>query len=46
VLRRAEGKDFAVVATVYATDVERRFLQEEAATLADVAETKWYEIAL
>jgi superfamily II DNA or RNA helicase len=46
VLRRAPEKSFATVATLYATDVERTFLQTEAARVADVAAVKWYEVSI
>jgi len=46
VLRIAEGKDEAVVCTLYATEPERARLVSEAASLTDVAETRWYEVQL
>ena len=46
VLRPAEGKRWADVATVFATEQERELLDVEADVLSDVAETKWYEIAV
>jgi superfamily II DNA or RNA helicase len=44
VLRATEGKESAAVCTLYATDHERRRLEEEAASLGEVAETKWFEV--
>ena len=46
VLRPAPGKNRADVATLFATPAEEEFLRLEAASLADVAETNWYEIEL
>jgi superfamily II DNA or RNA helicase len=46
VLRPSPGKKLASVATLYATDVEQQVLDEEAATLADVADVRWYEVAI
>ncbi len=44
ILRKAEGKDFATVCTVYATDDEERDLREEAGRLRDVAQVRWFSI--
>lgn len=44
VLRVAPGKELANVATVFATELERQFLIEEAVTLGEVAAVHWYEI--
>jgi superfamily II DNA or RNA helicase len=46
VLRPAPGKDLAVVATVYATQEEKIALEAEANTLAEVADVRWYEMAI
>jgi superfamily II DNA or RNA helicase len=46
VLRQSPGKRFASVATLYATDAERNFLEHEAARLADVTAVKWYEVSI
>jgi superfamily II DNA or RNA helicase len=46
VLRVAEGKEEAVVCTLYATEPERERLTAEAESLADVADTRWYEVSL
>jgi superfamily II DNA or RNA helicase len=46
VLRATEGKESAAVCTLYATDHERRRLEEEAASLSEVAETKWFEVRI
>ena len=44
VLRVAPEKGHADVATIFATDHERNSLQREAESLADVAETRWYQV--
>jgi superfamily II DNA or RNA helicase len=44
VLRTAEGKDSAAVCTLYATDHERRRLEDEATSLQEVADVKWFEV--
>jgi superfamily II DNA or RNA helicase len=46
VLRVAEGKDEAIVCTLYATDPERERLTAEAQSMADVADVRWYEVKL
>lgn len=46
VLRQTPEKDSAAVATIYATELERTSLVHEASNLADVADTRWYEISL
>ena len=46
VLRPAPGKDLAVVATVYATEEEKLALESEAGSLAEVADVRWYEMAI
>lgn len=45
VLRLAEGKSRADVATLYATDEEAQRLAQEAEALEEVAATRWYEVA-
>jgi superfamily II DNA or RNA helicase len=44
VLRVIEGKEAATVCTLYATDHERTRLGEEATSLRDVADIKWFEL--
>jgi superfamily II DNA or RNA helicase len=44
VLRATEGKESAAVCTLFATDHERKRLEEEATSLGEVAETKWFEV--
>lgn len=46
VLRRAPGKEWAEVYSLYALDTERQRLQEEADGLEGVAETAWLEVRL
>jgi superfamily II DNA or RNA helicase len=46
VLRRAPEKSLATVATLYATEVERAFLEREASRVADVAGVRWYEVSI
>lgn len=41
VLRPAEGKDHATIYTLYATEVEARRLEQEAATLEAVTDIRW-----
>jgi superfamily II DNA or RNA helicase len=44
VLRATEGKDVAVICTLFATESERNRLDEEASDLADVAAVRWFEL--
>ena len=44
VLRKASGKDHAIVCTIYSTDAEEEDLRNEAAKLSDVAEIKWFQV--
>jgi superfamily II DNA or RNA helicase len=44
VLRVTEGKQAATVCTLFATDHERKRLEEEAADLREVADVKWFEL--
>jgi superfamily II DNA or RNA helicase len=43
-VRRAEGKDVAEIATIYAGKPERSRLEEEEATLSGVAGVRWFEV--
>lgn len=46
VLRPAAGKSLAVVATLFSSEEERLSLEAEADNLSEVAEVRWYEMAL
>jgi superfamily II DNA or RNA helicase len=46
VLRVSPGKQSASVATLYATDAERKALEKEASAIGEVAETKWYRVTI
>ena len=44
VLRVTEGKKQATICTLFATDAERRALDEEAEALDEVAAVRWFEV--
>jgi superfamily II DNA or RNA helicase len=46
VLRATENKEVAVICTLFATESERRRLDEEASDLADVAAIRWFELKI
>ncbi len=44
ILRVTDEKEVATICTLFATDTERRVLDEEASTLSGVASVRWFEV--